>query len=33
LQWQCSTTDKDNSREAVSKEKKLQLLGKYENLT
>ncbi len=33
LQWQCSTTDKDNSREAVSKEKKLQLFGKYENLT
>jgi hypothetical protein len=33
LQWQCSTTNKDNSTEAVSKEKKLQLLGKYENLT
>jgi hypothetical protein len=33
LQWQCSTTNKDNCTEAVSKEKKLQLLGKYENLT
>jgi hypothetical protein len=32
LQWQCSTAHKDNSTEAVSKEKKLQLLGKYENL-
>ncbi len=33
LQWECSTTKKENSTEAVSKEKKLQLLGKYENLT
>ncbi len=33
LQWQCSTADNDISREAVSTEKKLQLLGKYENLT
>jgi len=33
LQWRCSTTNKDNSTGAVSKEKKLELLGKYENLT
>ncbi len=33
LQWQCSTTHKGNSTEAVSKETKLELLGKYENLT
>jgi hypothetical protein len=33
LQWQCSTTHEDNNTEAVSKEKKLQWLGKYENLT
>jgi hypothetical protein len=33
LQWRCSTTNKDNSTEAVSKEEKLELLGKYENLT
>jgi len=33
LEWQCSTTKKDNSTEAVSKEDKLELLGKYENLT
>ncbi len=33
LEWQCSTTNKDNSTEDVSKEKKLELLGKYENLT
>ncbi len=33
LEWQCSTTNKDNSAEAVSKEKKLEFPGKYENLT
>jgi hypothetical protein len=33
LQWQCSTTHKDNNTEAASKETKLELLGKYENLT
>jgi len=33
LQWQCSTAHEDNNTEPVSKEKKLQLLGKYENLT
>jgi len=33
LQWQCSTTHKGNSTEAVSKETTLELLGKYENLT
>jgi hypothetical protein len=33
LQWQCSPHHEDNSTEAVSKEKKLELLGKYENLT
>ncbi len=31
--WQGSTTHKDNSTEAVSKEKKLESLGKHENLT
>jgi len=33
LQWQYSSTDKDNSTDPVSKEEKLELLGKYENLT
>jgi hypothetical protein len=33
LQWPCSTTNKDNSTKTVSKEKKLELLGEYENLT
>jgi hypothetical protein len=33
LQWQVSPHHEDNSTEAVSKEKKLELLGKYENLT
>jgi hypothetical protein len=32
-QWPCSTTNKDNSTETVSKEKKLEFLGQYENLT
>ncbi len=33
LQWQYSTAHEDNNTERVSKEKRLQLLGKYENLT
>jgi hypothetical protein len=33
LQWQCSPHHEDNNTEAVSKEKKLQCLRKYENLT
>jgi hypothetical protein len=35
LKWQCSTAHEDNNTEGEesSKEKKLELLGKYENLT